>query len=150
MNGVKISWQPSSRCKTIYERALRNRKTLTISGTQILQLSLIPFLHPSLIKQKLLLISQVSIISDLNFKECTYDIVKDVAKVDLGWRVTRNENFNSEWDVYFADLGIDSEHLAQMKPYQKINHFPAMYLIARKTFLGKNLKKLAKLCPDDY
>ena len=150
MNGVKISWQPSSRCKTIYERALRNRKTLTISGTQILQLSLIPFLHPFLIRQKLLLISQVSIISDLNFKECTYDIVKDVAKVDLGWRVTRNENFNSEWDVYFADLGIDSEHLAQMKPYQKINHFPAMYLIARKTFLGKNLKKLAKLCPEDY
>jgi tubulin polyglutamylase TTLL6/13 len=68
----------------------------------------------------------------------------------LGWRITRNENFNSEWDVYFADLGIDSEHLAQMKPYQKINHFPAMYLIARKTFLGKNLKKLAKLCPEDY
>jgi len=25
-----------------------------------------------------------------------------------------------------------------------------MYLIARKTFLGKNLKKLARLCPDDY
>lgn len=82
--------------------------------------------------------------------ECTYDIVRDVSKVDLGWRVTRNENFNSEWDVYFADLGIDSEHLAQMKPYQKINHFPAMYLIARKTFLGKNLKKLSRLCPDDY
>ena len=25
-----------------------------------------------------------------------------------------------------------------------------MYLIARKTFLGKNLKKLAKLIPEDY
>ena len=84
------------------------------------------------------------------FIECTYDIVRDVAKQDLNWRITRNENFNSEWDVYFAEFGIDSEHLMQMKPYQKINHFPAMYLIARKTFLGKNLKKLAKLFPDDY
>jgi len=37
-----------------------------------------------------------------------------------------------------------------MKPYQKINHFPAMYLIARKTFLGKNLKKLYKLFPEEY
>ena len=64
--------------------------------------------------------------------ECTYDIVRDVAKVDLGWRVTRNENFNSEWDVYFADLGIDSEHLAQMKPYQKINHFPQSFELTRK------------------
>jgi tubulin polyglutamylase TTLL6/13 len=82
--------------------------------------------------------------------ECTYDILKDVAKNQLGWRITRNENFNSEWDVFFADLGIDSEHLASMKPYQKINHFPAMYLIARKTFLGKNLKKLAKLFPEDF
>lgn len=40
--------------------------------------------------------------------------------------------------------------LSQMKPWQKINHFPAMYLIARKTFLGKNLKKLQKLFPDEY
>jgi tubulin polyglutamylase TTLL6/13 len=37
-----------------------------------------------------------------------------------------------------------------MKPYQKINHFPAMYLIARKTFLGRNLKKLFKIFPEEY
>lgn len=76
------------------------------------------------------------------FIECSYDIVKDVAKTELNWRISRNELFTSDWDVYFAELGIDSDMLAQMKPWQKINHFPAMYLIARKTFLGKNLKKL--------
>ena len=76
------------------------------------------------------------------FIECSYDIVKDVAKAELNWRISRNELFTSDWDVYFAELGIDSDMLAQMKPWQKINHFPAMYLIARKTFLGKNLKKL--------
>ena len=73
-----------------------------------------------------------------------------MAKEDLKWRITRNENFNSEWDVYFAEYGVDSEMLSQMKPYQKINHFPAMYLIARKTYLGKNLKKLHKLFPEEY
>jgi tubulin polyglutamylase TTLL6/13 len=56
--------------------------------------------------------------------------------------VSKNINFSCEWDVFWADLGVVSEMLSLMKPYQKINHFPAMYLIARKTFLGKNLKKL--------
>jgi tubulin polyglutamylase TTLL6/13 len=112
--------------------------------------SLTPSRHPFSTRLRSSLTFPVSSLNQLTLIECTYDIVRDVSKVDLGWRVTRNENFNSEWDVYFADLGIDSEHLAQMKPYQKINHFPAMYLIARKTFLGKNLKKLSRLCPDDY
>ncbi len=67
--------------------------------------------------------------------------MRDIVKQDLNWRITRNENFNSEWDLFFADLGVDSEMLSQMKPYQKINHFPAMLMIARKTFLSKNLKK---------
>jgi len=35
-----------------------------------------------------------------------------VAKEDLKWRVSRNENFNSEWDVFFAELGVDSEMLS--------------------------------------
>ena len=37
-----------------------------------------------------------------------------------------------------------------MKPYQRVNHFPAMFLIHRKTFLAKNLKKMRKIFNDDY
>jgi hypothetical protein len=37
-----------------------------------------------------------------------------------------------------------------MKPYQRVNHFPAMFLIHRKTFLAKNLKKMKKEFSDDY
>lgn len=77
--------------------------------------------------------------------------MKEVAKEELGWRISKKENFTqAEWDVWFAELGVDSDMLSHMKPYQKINHFPAMYLIARKTFLGKNLKKLQKLFPTEY
>mmetsp|Transcript_43854 Transcript_43854/g.42362 ORF Transcript_43854/g.42362 Transcript_43854/m.42362 type:complete len:118 (-) Transcript_43854:1291-1644(-) len=86
----------------------------------------------------------------INISKCTYDIIPEVAKADLNWKVSRNENFSAEWDVFWADLGVDSDMLSMMKPYQKINHFPAMYLIARKTFLGKNLKKIQKLLPEEY
>jgi len=34
-----------------------------------------------------------------------------------------------------------------MKPYQKVNHFPGMYTLARKNYLGKNLMKMMKQFP---
>ena len=37
-----------------------------------------------------------------------------------------------------------------MKPFQKINHFPGMYQIARKNYLARNLNKMQKQFPDDY
>ena len=66
------------------------------------------------------------------------------------WRVTKSENPNQEFDVYWNDIGIDSDRLTSLKPYQKTNHFPAMYHITRKTFLAKNLKRLQKLYPLEF
>jgi tubulin polyglutamylase TTLL6/13 len=37
-----------------------------------------------------------------------------------------------------------------MRPYQKINHFPGMYNIARKNFLCKHLNAMIKLFPKEY
>lgn len=68
----------------------------------------------------------------------------------MAWRVTKSENPNAEFDVYWNDIGIDSERLATLKPYQKTNHFPAMFQITRKTFLAKNLKRLQKLYPLEF
>ena len=68
----------------------------------------------------------------------------------MGWRVTKSENPNAEFDLYWNDLGIDSEKLQSLKPYQKTNHFPAMYQITRKAFLARNLKRLQKLYPLDF
>ena len=68
----------------------------------------------------------------------------------MGWRVTKSENPNAEFDVYWNDIGIDSDKLQSLKPYQKTNHFPAMYQITRKTYLAKNLKRLQKLYPLDF
>ena len=82
--------------------------------------------------------------------ETEYPLIEQVAKQDMQWRVTKSENPNQEFDVYWNDIGIDSDKLSSLKPYQKTNHFPAMYHITRKTFLAKNLKRLQKLYPLEF
>jgi tubulin polyglutamylase TTLL6/13 len=37
-----------------------------------------------------------------------------------------------------------------MKPFQKINHFPGMYQIARKNYLARNLNRMQKQFPADF
>ena len=82
--------------------------------------------------------------------ETEYPLIEQVAKQDMQWRVTKSENPNQEFDIYWNDIGIDSDKLSSLKPYQKTNHFPAMYHITRKTFLAKNLKRLQKLYPLEF
>ena len=77
-------------------------------------------------------------------------MIEEVARDVMYWRITKQENPNSEFDVYWQDLGIESERLSTLKPYQKVNHFPAMYHITRKTYLAKNLKRLQKLFPHEF
>ena len=79
-----------------------------------------------------------------------YPLIEEVAKQVMGWRVTKSENPNAEFDIYWNDIGIDTERLTSLKPYQKTNHFPAMFQITRKTFLAKNLKRLQKLYPLEF
>ena len=61
---------------------------------------------------------------------------------EMGWRITKNQDPSTDFDLFWSDLGIDSDKLQTLKPYQKVNHFPSMYQITRKTFLARNLKRL--------
>jgi tubulin polyglutamylase TTLL6/13 len=55
-----------------------------------------------------------------------------------------------EWDLLWTDGSVKVETLLRMKGFQKINHFPGMYAIARKDHLARNLGRMQKHCPDDY
>ena len=77
-----------------------------------------------------------------------YPIVKHVAKKVLGMRTTLNEE--EEWDVCWTDVSVQAERLYRMKPYQRINHFPGMFSLARKNHLARNLTRLQKTFPNDY
>ena len=52
-----------------------------------------------------------------------------------------------DWDVLWTDDGVTVDRLYKMKPYQRINHFPGMYALARKDHLARHLNKMLKRFP---
>jgi hypothetical protein len=46
---------------------------------------------------------------------------------------------DEDWDIWFIDGPIIPALLTKMKPYQRTNHFPGIYSMARKNLLAKNL-----------
>jgi len=77
-----------------------------------------------------------------------YTVVKHVGKKTFKFKLTKDED--TEWDLCWQDGSVTPEQLGKMKPYQKINHFPGMYGLARKDYLGRNLMRMRKLLPDVY
>ncbi|OMJ92632.1 hypothetical protein SteCoe_4642 [Stentor coeruleus] len=84
-----------------------------------------------------------------NVSSTKYEIVRYAAKKLLGWKLSYDED-TDEWDVFWTDSAVQPEKLAKMKHYQRINHFPGMYLISRKNYLAFNLGKLKRIFPDCY
>jgi tubulin polyglutamylase TTLL6/13 len=72
-----------------------------------------------------------------------------VGKHTFNWRLSYKHE-DMDWDVMWSDNAVDPELLAKMKAYQKINHFPGMYALARKNHLARNLTRLRRLHPADY
>ena len=84
----------------------------------------------------------------LNVALTKYSVVNKTAKY-FKWKLTRKED-DENWDVFWTDAAVQPEKLSKMKPYQKINHFPGMYALARKNYLAKNLNRIRKFYPKDY
>lgn len=83
-----------------------------------------------------------------NISNTKYEIIKEVINF-LSWKTSEDEE-TMDWDVFWTDNAVAPEKLAKMKHYQRINHFPGMYLISRKNYLAYNLGKLRKLFSEDY
>lgn len=88
----------------------------------------------------------------MNVLNTKYKVVKYVARNVFNMRLSFKTNIedNDDWDICWSDGGVQPERLMKMKPFQRINHFPGMFVLARKNQLGRNLKKMHKLHPDEY
>ena len=69
-----------------------------------------------------------------------YDVVKEVGKCIFEYHLTRRGN--CDWDLAWFDSPIAISFLHKMKQYQRTNHFPGMYNLAKKNLLGRHLMQM--------
>jgi len=83
----------------------------------------------------------------INILYTQYEIIHEVA-VDCHLRTSVDEE--EDWDIWFIDGPSIPALLQKMKNYQRTNHFPGMYVMARKNLLAKNLLAMQKYFSEDY
>jgi len=64
----------------------------------------------------------------INVFNTEYPLIEKMAIEKMNWRISKKEDWgNTQLDLVWFDLGIDSSTLAALAGYQKVNHFPAMF-----------------------
>jgi len=86
----------------------------------------------------------------INLTDCKYDVIRHVCKNMLNWQVITRDEMNMNCDIMWNDTACNQDILGKLKSYQKLNHFPGIFTIARKNFLAANLKKMKKQFPEYY
>lgn len=81
-------------------------------------------------------------------KNCEYDVIKNVITKEFGFELTEDDN--ADFDIMWHNTGMKTSQIKRLKSYQKYNHFPGMYQLAKKTNLGRNLMKMHRLHPEEY
>jgi len=65
-----------------------------------------------------------------------------VGKKILNWKISYDNQ--EEWDILWTDNAVSPDLFTKMMHFQKINHFPGMFQLARKNLLARNLMKMKK------
>uniref|UniRef100_A0A8C0FGF4 Tubulin tyrosine ligase like 7 n=1 Tax=Bubo bubo TaxID=30461 RepID=A0A8C0FGF4_BUBBB len=76
-----------------------------------------------------------------------YEIVRVVIR-EMGFVKTRDEDETA--NLIWSDSAVQQDKIAELRNYQRINHFPGMGEICRKDFLARNMTKMIKSQPQEY
>uniref|UniRef100_A0A3Q4B270 Uncharacterized protein n=1 Tax=Mola mola TaxID=94237 RepID=A0A3Q4B270_MOLML len=76
-----------------------------------------------------------------------YEIVRIVIK-DMDFMKTRDDDETA--NLIWNDSAVQHEKIAELRNYQRINHFPGMGEICRKDCLARNMSKMIKCQPQEY
>ena len=93
--------------------------------------------------------------SFMQTSDTKYDVVCEAAE-KRGWiclhdppeEMDRSEN--NDWTVYWTDTSISVERVMKLQLFQKINHFPGMLALCRKTAVARNLNRIRAVFPEEY
>ena len=84
-----------------------------------------------------------------NVEGTQYEVVKSVLSKDFGWKLV-TEPETASCHLIWSDKGVSAKVLRNLRPHQRINHFPGMNEICRKNSLAWNLARLQRVLPKDY
>uniref|UniRef100_A0A8C6TUR4 Tubulin tyrosine ligase-like family, member 7 n=1 Tax=Neogobius melanostomus TaxID=47308 RepID=A0A8C6TUR4_9GOBI len=76
-----------------------------------------------------------------------YEIVRTVIS-EMDFIKTRDEDETA--NLIWSDSAVQHEKIAELRNYQRINHFPGMGEICRKDCLARNMSKMIKCQPQEY
>ncbi|XP_030639886.1 tubulin polyglutamylase TTLL7 [Chanos chanos] len=76
-----------------------------------------------------------------------YEIVR-LAISEMAFLKTRDEDETA--NLIWNDSAVQHEKIAELRNYQRINHFPGMGEICRKDCLARNMAKMIKTQPQEY
>lgn len=82
-----------------------------------------------------------------NLTQSRYEVVRYAAE-KMGFTISRDDDPFSY--LMWSDAYVSTDRIADLKPYQRLNHFPGMGEISRKDSLARNLVKMQKEFPEEY
>ncbi|RLN55349.1 hypothetical protein BBJ28_00011367 [Nothophytophthora sp. Chile5] len=88
----------------------------------------------------------------VNVTLCKYEVVRRVARA-RGWKLVTDEQPDgkpSVCNLHWIDVPDFLPTFKTLLPYQKVNHFPGMSNLARKSKLARNLERMKKLFPSEF
>jgi tubulin polyglutamylase TTLL6/13 len=74
-------------------------------------------------------------------------VLEDCAQ-ETGFTLSTDED--EDYDVWWIDGSIIPTLLMKLKSYQRTNHLPGIYVLARKNLLAKNLNMMQDAMPDEF
>ncbi|KDO26115.1 hypothetical protein SPRG_08476 [Saprolegnia parasitica CBS 223.65] len=88
----------------------------------------------------------------INMTLAKYEVIKKIAK-DRGWKMVSDEDDKAgiaSCNLHWIDVPDFLNTFKHMQPFQKVNHFPGMSNLARKSKLARNFQRMTKLFPAQY
>ncbi|KAJ0398930.1 hypothetical protein P43SY_005288 [Pythium insidiosum] len=88
----------------------------------------------------------------INVALCRYEVVRKIAR-DRGWVLVSDEDDRSALaacNVHWIDVPDFQGTFRLLQPFAKVNHFPGMTHLARKSKLARNFERMKKLFPEEY
>ncbi|TMW60744.1 hypothetical protein Poli38472_000786 [Pythium oligandrum] len=88
----------------------------------------------------------------VNMTLCKYEVVRKIVR-DRGWQMVTDEEDKAgltSCNVHWIDVPDFQGTFKMLQPYAKVNHFPGMTNLARKSKLARNFDRMKKLFPEEY